>query len=320
MATTIDNLQTLAAAWQCGVEFQPIIVDLLKYSNLLQTAAVGKASHGIKHRYRYFNSLPTAAFRDIGDGIVPQKVDVNTAQIDLKELGFDLYDDYRAILEYPGGKDAWLADNAPAAYAGISNAISRAVFYGNITTFGYAKAFKGLHQYAKDLSQVIAQKGGSTGYRTSAFAVRWDDFDGASIKINNTAPVNVLDITPSQPVPIVLSTSTNEQLNVYKWIIASYMTLIVPSKKSVAVITQIDATHAPTADNMNALVDAVRAPNGRVAIYTSNLGARQIATLKDGKLSAYMTDNNYDNSVGSWRNVPIFVDENISEAETTGLD
>ena len=319
MATTTQNLRTLAAAWKVGVENIPIVVDLMKYSNLLQTAAVAKASNGIKHRYRYFNSLPTAVFRVIGEAITPQKVDVNTAQIDLKELVFDLYDDYQAILQYPGGKNQWLVDNYPAAMAGISNAVAKAVYYGYDPTFGYLKAFKGLHQYAKDLSQVIAQKGGTTAQRTSIFAVRWDEFDGASLRYNNTDLLNVIDMTPNQPVPVVTDTTNNYQLNVFKWIISSYFALIVPSKKSVAAITQVDSSHAPTADNMNALVNAVAAPNGNVVIYTSALGARQIATLKDTKYNMF-TETNYDNAVSAWRGVPIFINENISEVETTALD
>ena len=47
MATTTSNLQALAAAWGVGNEYQPIVVDLLKRSSLLQTATVAKASHGI---------------------------------------------------------------------------------------------------------------------------------------------------------------------------------------------------------------------------------------------------------------------------------
>lgn len=319
MATTTANLQALAAAWKVGVENVPIVVDLLKYSDLLQTAIAAKASNGIKHRYRYFNSLPTAVFREIGEAITPQKIDINTAQIDLKELVFDLYDDYQAILQYPGGKSQWLIDNYPAALAGITNALSKAVYYGYDATFGYSGAFKGLHQYAKDLSQVIAQKGGTTGSRTSIFAIRWDEFDGASLRFNNTDLINVMDMTPQQPIPIVTNTTTNTQLDIFKWKFSSYFSLIVPSKKSVAAITQIDATHAPTVDNMNALINAVKAPNGRVAIYTSSLGSRMIDTLKDAKYNL-MGESDYDNAVGSWRKIPIFIDENISEVETTDLD
>lgn len=320
MATTTANLQTLAAAWGVGTEYLPIIVDLMKRSSLLQTATAARSTHGIKHKYRYFNTLPTAAFREIGDGIVPQKIDMNTASIDLKELVFDLYDDYQAILQYPGGKDAWVRDNTPAAMAGLANALATAVFYGNNSTFGYAGAFKGFHQYAKDLSQVVAQKSGTTGSRTSIFAVRWDEFDGASLRFNNTALMNVLDMTPTQPIPIVTNTTTNAQLDIFKWKFSSYFSLIVPSAKSVAAITQVDASHAPTVDNMNALVDAVEASTGNTVIYTSKLGRRMIATLKDAKMNTFSDGGDYNSYLPSWRGVPIIVDENILATETTVLD
>lgn len=184
MANTTPNLQNLAAAWGVGTQYLPIIVDLLKRSRLLQTATVSKATHGIKHRFRYYNSLPTAVFREIGEGITPQKLDMNTAQIDLKEIVFDLFDDYQAILQYPGGKEGWLRDSYPAALAAMANAIAKAFYYGNDSTFGYQKAFKGVHQYAKDLGQVIKQAGGTTGARTSIFAVRWDELDGASLRLS----------------------------------------------------------------------------------------------------------------------------------------
>ena len=320
MATTTSNLQALAAAWGVGNEYQPIVVDLLKRSSLLQTATVAKASHGIKHKFRYFNSLPTAAFREIGEGIVPQKVDVNTAQIDLKELVFDLFDDYQSILQYPGGKEGWLRDNYPAALAALTNALAKAVFYGNVPSFGYEKAFKGFHQYAKDLGQVIAKKGANSGSRSSIFAVRWDEFDGASLRFNNTELLQVIDMTPNQPIPIVTDTTTNKQMNIFKWIFSAYFTLIIPSAKSVAVITQIDASHLPTADDMNALIDAVEADSGNTVIYCNATARRAIAKIKDGKLNMYAESSDYNNNVATWRGVPIYREDALVATETTALD
>lgn len=320
MATLTDNIQTLAAAWAVGEQYVPIVVDLLKRSTMLQNAITAKSTHGIKHKYRYFNSLPEAVFREIGQGIVPQKIDMNTAAIDLKELVFDLYDDYQNVLQYPGGKDAWLRDNSPAAMAGIANSLVKAVFYGNNSTFGYAGAFKGFHQYAKDLGQVVAQKSGASGSRTSIFAVRWDEFDGASLRYNNTELINIMDMTPQQPIPIVTNTTTNEQLDIFKWKFSSYFALVVPSAKSVAAITQIDNTHGPTADEMNMLIEAVNAPNGKTVIFANSLGRRKIAALKDAKLSMYGDANAYNNWVDSWAGKPIVVDDNISSNETTALD
>ena len=320
MATTLATLQTLAAAWGVGIDQVPIVVDLIKRSGLLQTATVAKASHGIKHKYRYFNSLPTAAFREIGSGIVPQKIDMNWASIDLKEIAFDLFDDYQAIDQYPGGKSQWLIDNTPAVMAAIGNAVAKAVYYGNDATFGYARAFKGLHQYAKDLSQVTKQKGGASGSRNTIFAVRWDELDGCSLRINNSELISVKDITPSQPTVMVTNTTTNEQLNIYKWLISSYFSLVVPSAKSVAAITQIDASNIPTAQEMDALIDAVAAPSGNVVLYMNGTTKALINSLKGGKLNLMNGDTTYDQNLLAWGITPIILDDNLSKVETTVLD
>ena len=107
-----------------------------------------------------------------------------------------MFDDYQAILQYPGGKEGWLKDNYTAALAALTNALAKAVFYGNVPVT-IEKAFKGFHQYAKDLGQVIAKKGANTAYRSSIFAVRWDEFDGASLRFNNTELLQVIDMTPN---------------------------------------------------------------------------------------------------------------------------
>lgn len=320
MATTTENLQAIAAGWDIGVEHAPIIIDLLKQSNFLQTAVVAKASHGIKHEFRTFDDLPSAVFREFGTGIVPQKLGVNTAKIDLKLLEFILWGDEEMILQWNGGKDGWVGDHYQAAYTSLMIALAKAAFYGNDATFGYAGAFKGLHQYAKDLSQVVARKGADTGSRSSIFAVRWEEFDGASLRINNTDLLSVRDMTPTQAVPMITDTTTNEQLDVFKWKFNSYFALTVPSAKSVAAITQVDGTHGVTVADMNDLIEAVEAPTGRVEIYANKVGRASIRALKAAKFSMYNDDMNYNTRLATWDSVPINLEENLSKAETAVLD
>jgi hypothetical protein len=320
MAITTANLQALAAAWDVGTEFEPIVIDMLRISSFLRTAVTAKASHGIKHEYRFFKSLPLAVFREIGEGIVPQKIGPDKAQIDLKELVFDLYEDYQGILQYPGGKEGWLKDYYPIALMALTNAITQSSFYGNIPGFGYEKAFKGFHQYAKDLGQVVAQKGGSSGSRSSIFAVRWEKFDGASLRFNNTELLNVIDMTPNQPIPIVTDTTTNKQMNIFKWIFSSYFTLVIPSAKSVAAITQIDSSHLPTADDINDMLHAVRAETGNTVIYCNTVGEKAISKLKEGKLNMFAESADYNDYVSSWRGIPIYLEDALVATETNVLD
>lgn len=308
------NLQTLAAAWRVGTDNEPIAIDLMRNSILLQTATVAKATHGSKHRFRFFDELPTAAFRDIGQGITPQRLDHNTATVDLKELTFKLYEDYRAIDEYPGGKDGWLRDNYDAAINALAQGAIKATYYGNKTE-GIAGSFKGLIQYAQDMDTIVKACNGTSGERTSIFGVRWDEKTGASIRINNTNLLDVRDLSPNNPVPIVLDTTYNKQMDVYQWLFASYFTLVMPSK-SVAAITQLSGDKTITVDDMNALVNKISKIGGQKAIYTSELGMIKIAKLKHEKLNMFTETMDMNTYLAAWRGVPIYVDDNILETET----
>ncbi len=310
----MQNLQALAAAWGVGTEFIPVIIDLIKNSRLLQSAVVQKASHGIKHRYRIYNNLPEAAFREIGQGITPQKLDINTAQIDLKELVFDLFDDYKAVDEYPSGKDGYVIDATPAALAAIAQSLTKALFYGNTATIGIPGGFKGFHQYAVDLGNTI-NAGGTNNASTGIYAVRWDAESGASIRVNNKALIDIKDLTPNQPTPIVTNTTDNIQLDVYKWKFSSYATLVVASAKSVAKIRGLDSANAVTAAHLNSLIDMVDDAAGQVFLYANRTGINQIRNLKNTKLNLFSETSDYNTRVASWNGVPILLDENIVNTE-----
>lgn len=319
MATTLPSMQNLSVAWKVP-DNNAIIVDLVKSSGLLRTGLVAQSTHGIYHRYKYHNSLPAADFRNMGGGIIPQIVDTDTLRIDLQILDALIQYDYAEIDNYPGGKAGWLVDNFPAYLEGMGQAASKQCFYGT-TAHGNNKGFLGLHQYAKLNSNVVAQKGGTTGGNTSIFAVRWDDKDGASLRINRTGNlINTLDLTPSAPKTVVKNTTTNEQLVAYEWLMSAYMALVIPSKKSVGVITQIDASHKPTVTDMNKLVNSIYSPTGRKVIYCNLDGLSYIEDLKDTKLNMFTESNDYDTNVGFWKGIPIVVDENITSVETSVLD
>lgn len=310
----MPNLQSIAAAWGLGADDQPIAIDMIRNSYLLQTAIVRPSNAGIKHSYRPVEQLPTAAFRSVGNGIVPQLIEHNRAEIALKELVFDHYDDYAVVEQWPKGKDGYVEDNYPSAIGAMTNSIAQATFYGNHAGLGIADSFKGLLQYADDFGNTVS-KAGAGGSQLSIIAVRWDETTGASLRYNNTDLLSVRDMTPDAPVPIVLDTATNSQLDVYKWKYSSYFTLVVPSMSSVGAITKIAANGAITVTDMNDLVNFINKPGGFKAIYCNSDGMNKIAALKDAKLSLFSESFDYNNYVAAWRGVPIFVEDNLVSTE-----
>lgn len=319
MATTNPTLQRLAVAWEVPDD-PTVIIDLAKASGILQSAVVANASHGTSHKYKIVNALPTGAFRNIGEGIVPTSLSTDRMKIDLWNLSVLIQEDWKEFANYPGGKAGWIADNLPAYLEGMGQTAAKQIIYGTDPTFGSTKGFIGLHQYAKAFGNVI-QRGGTTGGNTSIFAVRWDESNGMSIRKNGTANlIDVVEITGEKPVTVTTNTTTGAQLPVYQWMVDAFMTLICPGKKSVAAMTQIDSTHLPTVDTMNQLVHKIYASTGEKRIYCNLDGFRYISLLKDTKYNMFSNDTNYDVALGSWGGIPIVIDENISSVETNALD
>jgi len=321
MALTTPQIQNLLVEW--GVQDSPVIIaDLIKKSGLLQTALIAKASHGFQHKYKFYNELPSATFRTIGGSIVPSTISKDRAKIDLWNLITYLKGDYKDVEENPGGKKGWVAANMPAAMAGFGQALTTQIFYGTDPTFGSTTGFLGFHQYAKANSKVTAQLGGTTASRNTLFAVRWEEDDGASIRIGSNANLmNIRDLTPTDPTTTVTDTTTGAESVDYKWLIETFCALVVPSATSCAAITQIDSSHAPTVGQINDLIDAVDTGSGRIVLYCNTVVKNLIWNLKNTALKLAPADYDYNTQILSWNGMAqLSLDTNLVSTETTVLD
>ena len=320
MALTYPQLQNLAVEW--GVRDNPaVIVDLVKSSGILQTALVAPSNFGNKHKYKYWNALPSAAFRALGAGIVPSAISKDRAAIDLWDLSSLMQEDAQEIAAHPGGKAGWVAANLGAFLEGMGQAASKQIIYGTNPTFGGTDGFMGLHQYAYSNSNVQSA-GTDASATTSIFAVRWDEANGASLRYNGNSDGNLINVVEMNEAPqlAVTNTSTMAQAPVYSWWINAFFTLVVPSAASVAVIKKVNASNCPTVAEMNTLIDQVEANSGRIVIYANKLGRACIESLKDTNLTQYNETMDYNTRLSTWRGVPIILDTNISSAETSDLD
>jgi len=323
MALTTAQIQNLLVEW--GVTQSPaIIADLIKKSGILETALIAKASHGFKHKYKFFNELPAASFRAIGGSVIPVTLSKDRAAIDLWNAITYLKADYKDVEENPGGKDGWVGVNMPAAVQGFGQTIAKQLIYGTDPTFGSTTGFLGLHQYAKANSNVVHQLAGTTASRSTLFAVRWDEFDGASIRIGTNDSgqlIGVRDLTPTNPITTVTNTTTGAESIDYKWLIEAFLALIIPSKTSVAAITQIDDSHLPTVLQVNNLIDAVDTGSGRIVLYGNSKVKNGLFNLKNTALSMVPGDTDYNTQILSWNGMAEFkLDQNMLATETTVLD
>ena len=329
--TNEGKYQELGSQW--GVPDAPTLLEkFVKRSGILKTATVQPANFGFQHKYKYHNSLPMATFREFGLGIAPSVVSPTMATIDLWDLAMLAQDDAEFIETYPGGKDGWIRANMPAFIEGLGQSLAAQIIYGTVDTssiggINSVTGFRGLYQYAKDFNQVHKATNVASN-TTSIYAVRWDETEGSQIRVggsmlNGKDLIQIKDITPVDPALVVLDTTTNKQLPVYSWIIHCYATLVVPTIKSVSVLSGVDDTvlsNLPAfGKNLNTIIEEIEGSNGNMFLYCNVKGKSLISGLKQDKLSLYRADMDYNNIIESYRGVPIVLEENILSTETNSI-
>lgn len=327
MANTLPTIQNLNTQWNVP-DANTILIDLIKASGLLQTGLVLPSNLGNRHRYKYHNTLPAAAFRSLGQGIAPSALNHNWAMIDLWDLASLAQEDKQIIDSYPGGKDGWIIENMAAYLESMGQTAAAQVFYGTLPTSSLGATnstlgFKGLYQYATDFGQVHDCGGSASTGTTSIYAVRWEKDNGVSIRVGGNTKENkeLVQVQEIPPSLVVTDTTLNTQLLVNSWWLNALFTLVVPSKKTVSVLHSVsaDTDCAPLASEMDAMLNEVTASSGRVVIYANTLGKSLIANLKEAKLSMYRAEMDYDRMLESYAGVPIALDENILSNETDAV-
>jgi len=303
----------------------PILYHLQKQSGLMATAQARLANDGIKHTYTKIKELPALTSTLLDGSVAPTVTNKNNYSVNLS-----LQQAYEIIPvnvvnneQYPGGIQGYAREAIATYNESFSQTGAKSIFYGNDTTFGDGTYSAGLHQYAKAYGNVI-QAGGDTGSRTTIFAVSWDPRWCTTLynemDINQGRMMNV-DTFGGSPRMVKDNTTTKAAIYGYELHMQGYLGFVSSTKYDVAAYTQLQdaADDRPTATNLDKLLDYVKAgPN--TFLYMSRNARRMVEQLADAKYQRGNGDNNYDTRLDYWNGVPIVIDENISDVETTVLD
>jgi len=310
-----------------GVGGEAAIDQLSKESGLLQTAEAIPANHNIFHKFKRLDALPSFSISAIGTGQADTTVNSNLYQTDLKILRATQSEQTDVVDSYPGGRSQFFMDDLSAYQEGFGQDASKNLIYGTDSNLGDTAGIKGLHQYAKIYSNVT-QAGGASGSRTSIFAVKYrPGKNGCGLLFNpqiigSAGIMNIIAMNNGNPVLETTSTTTRAKVPVYQAMYEAYIGFLSTSSFDVAAITQIqDATSKkPTAPYMNAMLDQVKANASNTVIYMNRTSHRLLGELKDGKLQVMPAGGDYSNLVATWNGIPIVIDDNITDTETTTLD
>lgn len=316
------NIRDFLVAMQS--EQAPIVTDLVKSLGILETAQFGFSSDYLRHEFEVQTEDGDAAVRAINGSIVATMSNSILGSVQLPAIE-RLVEIDKVLAKKWGGIQGFLSDkNRTTTYMrSILQLLAKAMVYGDNPTHGVAGAFKGLHQIAKANSNVVAQLGGASGSRTSIFAVHWSEGETEVVMpMEQTGDVVQIELVGGGTLQApTANTTTNARQLVYGANFWTNAALCAPAKASVAAITQIDATHKPTAAQIDQLIDAVKGlADGNTFLYMNREGRRYLKELKNSKLNMAPSDTSYNTVVTDWDGIPVSLEESITSTETTALD
>lgn len=301
------------------------IDNLTKSAGILRTASVGYANNGLFHKYNFATALPTASIRSINGSVTPTTTTFDLKQLDLKELITLETVDATLAKGDPSGPDGYMNKVAPGHMESLAQAAEKSIVYGLNGTYGAVDGFKGFHDLAKEaetarsLSVIDA---GGTSNTTSIFAVHWKPEVCQLVIPSGIAAGGDLVVSTvmnnGQVTLMVTNTGTGAQMPVYQVMYQMMLALQAGSYYSVHRIIGVDSgSNAPTAAEIDTLVDLVKGDSANTILYTSRLGKRAMQTLKATKFfTQAVQDQNMNTMLDFWNGIPVIVSDNILETET----
>lgn len=319
-----QTLQYLATQWSAAQ--QMFIDNLTKSAGILRTASVGYANNGLFHKYNFATALPTASIRSINGSVTPTTTTFDLKQLDLKELITLETVDATLAKGDPSGPDGYMNKVAPGHMESLAQAAEKSIVYGLNGTYGAVDGFKGFHDLAKEAetarSLSVINAGGTTN-TTSIFAVHWKPEVCQLVLPSGIAAGGDLVVSTvmnnGQVTLMVTNTGTGAQMPVYQVMYQMMLALQAGSYYSVHRIIGADSgSNAPTAAEIDTLVDLVKGDSANTILYTSRLGKRAMQTLKATKFfTQAVQDQNMNTMLDFWNGIPVIVSDNILETETT---
>ena len=321
----VATLRALAAEW--GVSGAASMNHLTKEAGILRVAQAIPASHGMTHKYKRVDALPSFTVTNPGGSVGDTTVDSNIFSTDLKIIKANQSEPADIVDDWPSGKAAYFNSQRPTYLEAFGQQLAKICYYGTDSTFGNVTGFSGAHQLAKDYGNVI-QAGGDTGLRSTIFAVKFRSGSNGCGILYDPAITSSGEMMRSKLMLNgmasfeVTNTSGSLKKTVYGVEHLGKAALLSTSKYDIAAYTQIeDATDdRPTATNIDKLLDMVRFSGEGTFLFMNRATRRLVQILNDSKLQTTPGTTDYYSWLETWAGVPIIIDENILSTETTVLD
>lgn len=295
------------------------LVESMSQANTLLSMLPFRGINGTSFSYGRRTGLPTVSFTGFNEGVAATKSTIEQVTFETKIIkGRSIVDKLLAEAD-PRGVGALRAEEDAGFAAAMSNTYNSKVYYGaNKTT---AREFDGLSTILSALvsgGNVIGA-GGSTG--SSIYAVSFQDALTAQgrrkgvegvIANNASKVVNAVDMGLTYQLDAGGSNSFLAYTTEFEW----QPGFVVYDTQSVGRLANIDSSHKPTISLLNQLITGMF-PFTPSAFFCSKVVYGYIQDLKGSTWVTGFGSSSSDlfSRVLTFNNIPVFIDENISDSE-----
>jgi len=305
MSSPKGTLQELAVALAKKQSHQ--VNDLLEDTTILGGWKFEPTSHGLWHAYEQTTEIEGAGFVKIDAPLPDVKVDSELRKIDLNIMGGKMFVGEDKATQY-GGAAKYFADKTPSLLRNAGMQAEKSLIYNNILPF------------AKDCGNIVSA-GGSAATGTSGlysmYAVRQVPSEVCGLYSEKSFQKGaMLDVEAINKGALYESGGVLG----YGIRLKGYFGFMLANKNAVSAIVNINASHLPTAKQIDAMLVQARAHPSNTKIYCHPVLFSMIAgTYKEQTLRTAVTDKDLNRLITHWNGIEVITSYNMGNGDEAAV-
>ena len=279
---------------------QPEMVEYLLNTNpLLANMPMEPTSNGTNHVYEELLSVTEAQVVDLDEALPTVDIDTKLEQVNISAIGGQIIvgeDKAKAF----GGPGFYFEKKIPKILEKTGNSLEKSTIYNNLRA-GAISAYS--NGSLTDNTDHAIDAGGIGATVNSIIAVKWDAGNTCGLYnpegFGNGMLFDIKAISGGE-----LYSHTDSRL-VYGARLKSHFGVLTANPRDLATIVNINASNIPTEDEMDTMLEAIRANSANTIIYMHPGTLRLLRAYKDSALRMNVDDKNFDRQIDRWNGIPI---------------
>lgn len=277
------------------------IDDLTVNCPIFDTMDFYASTHGLHHAYEDLVSVTGGGLVGVDEALPSADLTTKLNWKDLGILGFNIEAGVDTVKEIGGDFPGYLAKKVPGITRKTSMDAEKSLIYDVLRAF------------AKNNNKLAsAYVGGSGTTHYSLLAVRWEEGALCGLYDENGfgqgAMLETIFLSGGAPY------KNASGKTVYGADFKSYLGFLTASTKNIAGIVNINASHKPTADMIDEMLDDCGAgQNGKTFIYGHPKALRMLRDIKGSAITMGVNEKEYSRAIEKWDGIQLIPSFNFDK-------